>query len=102
MFWDDSMCFRFSLAAGLIMSSRSASSRNPQGTPGWLKPVSGAGCEISAGVRIRDFSRSPDSRYPDQRNDGNCNSREEAVAEIRARLNKVTLPKGERVTALGV
>jgi len=51
---------------------------------------------------MRDFSRSPDSRYPDQRNDGNCNSREEAVAEIRARLNKVTLPNGERVTALGV
>jgi len=51
---------------------------------------------------MRDFRRSPDSRYPDQRNDGNCNSREEAVAEIRARLNKVTLPNGERVTALGV
>src|SRR5437016_14319533 len=51
---------------------------------------------------MRDFSRSPDSRYPDQRNDGNCTSWEEAVAEIRARLNKVTLPNGERVTALGV
>src|SRR5438874_405715 len=51
---------------------------------------------------MRDFSWSPDSRYPDQRNDGNCNGREEAVAEIRARLNKVTLLNGERVTALGV
>src|SRR5437660_11779819 len=50
---------------------------------------------------MRDFSRSPDSRYPDQRNAGYCNSWEEAVAEIRARLNKVTLPNGERVTALG-
>lgn len=49
---------------------------------------------------MRDFRRSPDSRYPGQSNDGNCNGREEAVAEISACLNEVTLVEGERVTAL--
>lgn len=49
---------------------------------------------------MRDFCRSPDSRYPDQRDDGNCNGREEAVAEISTSLNKVTLLGSERVTAL--
>ena|SRR5882672_10100591 len=47
---------------------------------------------------MRDFSRSPDSRCPDQGNDGNCNRREEAVTEIRACLNEVTLPSSERLT----
>ena len=50
---------------------------------------------------MRDFSRSPDSRYPDQRDDGNCNGGKEAVVEIRACLNEVTLLRSERVTALG-
>src|SRR5437879_11475557 len=45
---------------------------------------------------------STESNNPNQRNDGYGNSWQEAVAEIRPRLNKVTLPNGEMVTALGV
>ena len=50
---------------------------------------------------MRDSRRSPYSRYPEQREDRDCNGREEAIPEISACLNEVTLVDGERVTALG-